>query len=379
MPFRSIIGHRHVIDLLARAVARDSLPPSLILAGPEGVGKRRVALALAQALNCTSRAQPVEAAAVEATAGPASAQSGAAIADACGTCPSCRRIEKGIHPDVLVVDEKGIHPEVLDVEVKTTSGIIPVDVVREVVKVAGFRPYEARRRVIVFDPADAMESPSQNALLKTLEETPPASVFVLVTSRPDVLLPTIRSRCPQIRFGALTVAEIAEILVRDRGLDEREARAAAVVATGSVARALEAASEETAEARSVALSVLQEAAATRDAQRLLEQMKGVLGVDKRPSGTTAAAEREQLSVSLRALLSLLRDALVMQVASGSAPSTVTDAELANADLKGDLASVAASLGRPRVMRAFRAVDRALSALDGNANPKLVIDWLAFQM
>ena len=131
MPLRSIVGHRHVVDLLARAVARESLPPSLILSGPEGVGKRRVALALAQALNCTWR--------VANESGIRSRDSGAApdpSFDACGKFGPCRRIEKGSFPDVMVVDEDGVHPEVLDVEVKPNSTIIPVEVIREVIKTA---------------------------------------------------------------------------------------------------------------------------------------------------------------------------------------------------------------------------------------------------
>src|SRR5512142_3255083 len=122
MPFRTIVGHRHVVALLGRAVARDLLPPSLIFSGPEGAGKRRVAFALAQALNCTERGGD------------------AARGDACGHCAACRRIERGTYPDVLLVDEKGIHPEVLEFEVKERSAIINVDVARAVIRVAGYRP-----------------------------------------------------------------------------------------------------------------------------------------------------------------------------------------------------------------------------------------------
>jgi DNA polymerase-3 subunit delta' len=378
MPFRSIVGHRHVVDLLVRAVARDWLPPSLILSGPEGVGKRRVALALAQALNCT-RLSEVRSSKSESRGSdprkPGPPDTGHRTPDsydACGKCAACRRIEKGNYPDVLLVDEEGVHPEILDVEVKENSAIIPVEVVREVIKAARFRPYEGRRRVVIIDPADALERPhGQNALLKVLEETPPATVFVLVTSRPDVLYATIRSRCPQIRFGPLSVAEIADVLRRERGLSEGDARAAAIVAAGSVARAIEAASEESTGARSQALVLLQQAASSREPRRLLDAMKAVFGMEKRP-GPAPAVERQQVSLSLRALTSLLRD--VLMIGAGGPAS-----DLANADLREDLERVAAALGRAHVMRAFAAVDRALAALGGNVNPKLVVDWLAFQM
>src|SRR5437868_4054634 len=165
VPFRDIVGHRPVVTLLARSVSRESLPPSLVFAGPGGVGKRLVATATAQALNCTARDKPP--------------------LDACGVCHTCRRIARGVHPDVLLVEPGD-------------SGSIKIDRVREIVESAGYRPFEGRRRVVIIDEADALVAGAQNALLKTLEEPPPSSVFILVTSRPDALLPTVRSRCHRL-------------------------------------------------------------------------------------------------------------------------------------------------------------------------------------
>ncbi len=374
MPFRSIVGHHHVVELLRRAVARDSLPPSLILSGPEGVGKRTVALALAQVLNCppslAARSGGARAPSPRGSSGEASTS---LVIDACGECPACRRIQRGSYPDVIQVGIEG------------DATIIKVEQVRAVLEVVGFRPYEGRRRVVIIDPADGMDRFGQNALLKVLEETPPATVFVLVTARPDALYATIRSRCPQIRVGALSVAEITEVLMRERGLPERDARAAAIVAAGSVSRAMEAVSEDSTDARSQALTVLQEAAAVREPppspgaaapcygearRRLLEAMKGIFGMEKRQG--SAAAEREQIALSLQALSSLLRD-VTMIGANGAAR------DLANADLRAELEQVAGSFGGVRVMRAFAAVDRAIAALGSNANPKIVVDWLAFQI
>ena len=110
--------------------------------------------------------------------------------DACGTCASCTRIARLVHADVLLVEPGD-------------TGVIKVDQVRDVVERTAYRPFEGRRRVVIVDEADAMLSEAQNALLKTLEEPPSASMFVLVTSRPDELLPTVRSRCQRLRFGRL--------------------------------------------------------------------------------------------------------------------------------------------------------------------------------
>src|SRR6266545_424101 len=207
MPFSTIAGHRPVLELLARAVARDTLPQSLVFAGPDGVGKRLTAIALAQALNC-------ERPAVRSN-----------WQDACGICASCTRIARGVHADILLVQPGD-------------SGAIKVDQVREAIDRTAYRPFEGRRRLVIVDGADALMAEAQNALLKTLEEPPPASVFVLATTRPDVLLPTVRSRCQRLRFGPLSPGDVADVLVRDHGLSPADAHAAAATADGSVGRAL---------------------------------------------------------------------------------------------------------------------------------------------
>src|SRR5262245_24561078 len=181
MPFSAIAGHRPVIELLSRAAARNTLPQSLVFAGPQGVGKRLTAVALAQTLNCERL-----------IAGPLPA-------DACGTCAACARIARGVHADVLVVEPGD-------------SGAIKVDQVREAIDRTAYRPLEGRRRLVIIEEADALVPEAQNALLKTLEEPPPASVFVLITARPDLLLPTVRSRCQRLRFGPLPPAEVAAVL-----------------------------------------------------------------------------------------------------------------------------------------------------------------------
>src|SRR5438046_6912954 len=175
MSFRDVAGHHRIIELLARSVARDSLPPSLIFAGPAGVGKRLVATALAQALNCLNPRSPHPAPGTEHQAPGTRHQ--ALEVDSCGTCAACTRIARGVHPDVLVLDPGD-------------TGSIKIEQVREAVDRARYRPFEGRRRVVVIDEADAVVPAAQNALLKTLEEPPSLSVFVLVTARPDALLPT---------------------------------------------------------------------------------------------------------------------------------------------------------------------------------------------
>lgn len=331
MPFRDITGHARLLDLIGRAAVRGTLPPSLIFAGPDGVGKRLAAVALAQLLNCPS---PVD----------------AGGEDACGQCPACRRIARGIYADVLTIEPGD-------------TGSIKIDQVREAIERAAYRPFEGRRRVVIVDDADAMVAEAQNALLKTLEEPPPASTFVLVTSRPDLLLPTVRSRCQRLRFGRLAPADVAAVLVRSHGYAPADAHAAAAISDGSIGRALEEGSEEFVEARDAAARLLQTVAGSSDVRRRLDGAKA-LGA--------GASDRDDLARRLQALSSMLRDLGVLI-------TRADERRLANADLTQLLRGLLRSFDGDRALRAFSAVDRALAALDRNASPKIVADWVAFQI
>jgi len=337
VPFSSIIGHRRVVSLLARAVAQARLPPSLLLAGAAGVGKRRIALAVAATVNCLQPRQTPE-----------------LERDACGECASCRRIERGVHPDVILVEPGD-------------TGSIKIEQVRDVIDRAGYRPFEGRRRVVVIDEADAMVPAAQNALLKTLEEPPSASIFLLVSSLPDALLPTVRSRCPRLRLSPLSPAEVADVLVRDHDYAEADARAAAADAEGSVGRALSAEAADLTEARAAAQRILEQAARTGDPSRLIDSVKDVVG--KKGS---SAGEREQLAACLRATASLLRDLGLLAVHADTAT-------LANTDLQPQLQALSRSYDGDRATRAYSAVDQALAALERNASPKVVVDWVVLQI
>ncbi|HZR26005.1 MAG TPA: AAA family ATPase, partial [Vicinamibacterales bacterium] len=156
---REFQGHRRNLDLLRRSIERGTLPPSLIFAGP-APEKRDIALAVAEALN--------------------------------GDDP---RIARGAHPDVLIIEPGD-------------NGSIKIEQVRDAIDRAMYRPFEGKRRVVIIDEADALVDAAQNALLKTLEEPPSSSIFILVAARPDMLLATVRSRCIRLTFPQSTATEI---------------------------------------------------------------------------------------------------------------------------------------------------------------------------
>ena len=345
MAFRDIVGHRRQIGLLARALGADALPPSLVLSGPDGVGKRLVALAVAQSLNCLA---PV----TNPTTG---------LRDACGVCSACTKTARRIHPDVLMIEP-------------VESEAIKVEAVRQLVGQVTYRPFEGRYRVVVIDQADRMNDAAQNALLKTLEEPPQRTIMVLVTAQPDALLPTIRSRCCQIRFAPLAPHEIARALVERHGFAEADANAAAALAGGSFRRALDTGAGETMEARAVAVAVLQEVARERDPRARLAAGAALLqaGTRKGASKSPGTSDRGSLAIRLSAMESIIRDVTVLS-------ARASDEALVNLDIRSELESLTRDYDRDRLERAFSVVGRSLAAVERNASPKIVVDWLAVHL
>jgi DNA polymerase-3 subunit delta' len=331
MPFRDISGHAPLRTLIKTAALRGTLPPSLIFAGPAGVGKHMTAVALAQLVNC---AQPVD-------------------GDACGQCQSCRRIARRVHADTLYVEPGD-------------TGAIKIEQIRDVVEKSGYRPFEGRRRFILIDQADAMAGPAQDALLKTLEEPPNSTTFVLITASPGTLLPTILSRCQRLRFGRLSPADVADVLMRSHDFEAADAHAAAAMSDGSIGRALEGATDAFVEARTAAMQLLEIVAGDPPPARRLQGSVGLPGAGR------GKADRDALAQSLAALGSLLRDLGVLL-------AQADPRALANADMQPALQRVLRGFDAERILRAFRAVDKATDALGRNASPKIVADWLVFQI
>jgi len=337
--FRDIIGHRRLTTLLARAIERGSLPPTLLFAGPSGVGKWAVARAAAQAMNCTEPVRaPTEHLAI----------------DACGKCRACDRIARGVHVDVIAME-----PD--------ERASIKIDVVRDVLGRTSFRPFEGKRRLVLIREADTLEPQAQNALLKSLEEPPPGTIFILTTAVPGALLPTVRSRCMRLRFGRLTSAEVAAALVRDHDRSEHAAREAAPLADGSIGQALSFADNDLTTLRDAAMLLLQRTAGRADTQ---SRVQAAAALWSGPSKKERS--REDLAVVLRLVASMLRD---LEAINAGADRAV----LANPVLAGDLESLARAFTGDRARDAFGAVDRALTALERNAGTKLVSEWLAVQV
>lgn len=219
------------IATLERALTHGRVHHAYLFDGPDGVGKELAAFGLAQALVCERR-----------EGGPT----------ACGECSACKRvlpraggsaaaadIQRGrpVHPDVMVL-ERGLY-EPAQIGRRTPEATeLSIDQVRTLVLArAAFPPHEGRAKVFIVRRADELSISAANALLKTLEEPGKGTHFVLLCSKPDTLLPTIRSRTLRVRFAPLPDAVVAELLT-ERNVDGDAARTMASLANGSMAAAL---------------------------------------------------------------------------------------------------------------------------------------------
>jgi DNA polymerase-3 subunit delta' len=338
MTLRDILGHRRLTTLIARAIERESLPPTLLFAGPPGVGKWAVARATAQAVNCTEQVKP----------------GGDLAIDACGKCRSCDRTSRNVHVDVLMLEPDD-------------RASIKIDIVREVLAKVSYRPFEGRRRLVLIREADTLEPAAQNALLKSLEEPPPGTMFILTTAVPGALLPTVRSRCMRLRFGPLTTAEVAAGLVRDHDYQDDQAREAAPLSDGSLGQALALIDNDLTMFRELAMGLLRTSAGRADTQSRVQA-----AVTVHTGASKKERSREHVAIILRLMASMLRDLEAINAGANRAL-------LANPLLAGDLESLARSYTGDRARAAFAAVDRGLVALERNAGMKVVTEWLAVQV
>src|SRR5258708_805954 len=192
MPWTGIEGQDRAVRLLRRALSRGQPHHAYLFAGPEGVGKELLARLFAQAANCES--DPVD-------------------ARPCGSCAACAGIARGNFPDVqwiLPQSELVARGKLAKADLEgAPSREIRVDEVRELARRLSLAPLRGRRKLAILTPAEALNERAQNTLLKTLEEPPPQTTFILVSAQPDQLLATVRSRCARVQLVPLPQAMIA--------------------------------------------------------------------------------------------------------------------------------------------------------------------------
>lgn len=341
--FDQLTGNERVKQLLRKMLGSGRVPGALLFSGEEGVGKRLFALEIAKALNCRAP-QGVE---------------------GCGNCPACVRMSRFNFPQSEDSDDwkKIIWTDHGDVGmVVAPKRLLLVDQMRDIDREANFRPFEGKARVFIVDDADKLNEPSANALLKILEEPPPTSHIVLITSRPAMLLPTIRSRCQAIRFSPLTTAEIEQHLLKNKLATPAETRLMAQAGNGSIGRALAGDLENIKERRDAMLQVLTALAITRDYSRLLRLAEEM----------NDAKHKDEYEFGLELLETLIRDALMLSLG-------VNSAKVINEDVLPQLQKISERIDSRSATSWISRIEEIREQLVVNINRKPATDALFLTM
>ena len=207
--FESIIDQDRPVRILTTFLQNGTIPHALLFTGIEGVGKESTAVAFAMACNCAGEIpSPIR----------------QETSSSCGICKPCRKIEAGNHPDII--------------RVKPSGPFIKIDQIRSLCQTLAMKPYEAKRRVVIMTNAQEMNPAASNALLKMLEEPPVSTILILVATHTSALLPTVVSRCQQLRFKPISSKYLESVLVQKHGLDAGDAMIITTMAGGSLSRAL---------------------------------------------------------------------------------------------------------------------------------------------
>ncbi len=293
MRMSDIVGHDHVKEVLLRLVHADRVPHAMMFHGPEGVGKRSLAMAFISRLVCRSPQND----------------------DACGECVACRQVADGTYVDLRLV--------------KPEKGVIKIDAVRELLPSLYFQPMAGAWKCLLLDDAHTMTQEAANAALKTLEEPPRQTVFCLVTSAPDTLPRTVMSRCFALPFGPLRTESLTTFLATRLSLAPDEARALAVRARGRTGLALRLA-ESPAMADRVPFIAEFLALADATTSRRLAFAEGV------------ASSKETAADLIEILQSVISDVLL-------AVADIPDVSLQNADFADPIRAFARRVGARKVL------------------------------
>ena len=213
----ALVGQRHVVDTLSRAVAGQGMTHAWLFTGPPGSGRSNAALAFAAALQCPD--------------------------GGCGHCHTCQTALAGTHPDVSVT--------------RSETSVLYIDDMRDLVHRSALSPVEKRWQVMVIEDADRLGERTGNTLLKAIEEPTPKTVWLLCAPTLEDVLPTIRSRCRNVSLATPTAEEVARFLVERDGVPDSIAAFAARASQGHIGRARALARENMTEFNATPLMALE--------------------------------------------------------------------------------------------------------------------------
>jgi len=341
--FADLIGNDSVKQVMKRFIASRRLPNSLIFAGDEGVGKRQFALAAVRAMLCRN----------------------AIDSEPCGVCSICKRVSEFAFP---ADDDKDAHKLVIWSGHRDVGTVVPykrnilVDAIRSLEAEANFRPYEAESRFFIIDEADKMNDAAANALLKTLEEPPATSHIFLITSRPDSLLQTIRSRCQMLRFSPVERSQVEQYLIEQKAYSHDEARLAAALSHGSIGRAISINADEYRRRSERMMAVVNNAITGRDFATLLKISEEM----------NDAKNKDGFETEIDMLESLLLD--VWRVSR-----TGDDKAIVNTEYSATLNRLAEQISSRIIPSWIEIIEKLRGELNVNVNRKVATDSLFVSM
>jgi len=324
MSFHDIYGHEKKIEIIQKALAQKRIGHAYLFSGIPAVGKKTIAREFVKALNCEKED---------------------ALHDSCSECSSCRKIQRGNHPDVFSVEVDG--------------QFIRIDAIREIQEQMKCKPLEARRRVFVIDDADKMNDQAANALLKILEEPSPSNILILVTARPYSMPSTIISRCQHMRFNPLRFDTVAKFLVDQTGMDNQRALLLAGLSGGSIGRAMELNEDDIVVYRTELIKLL--SITQRNDPFSLINFASFLGQGKK-----------EIKQGLNILSTIFRDALVFK-------ETQKNEMLVNQDNSSFISIQAARLSGGQILQNIALVERAGKTINQNVNKSLTLETMAFKL
>lgn len=320
MTFDSIIGHDRQKIILRRALEHQRVAHAYLFEGPDGIGKRLMALALARALLCRT-------------------------GQGCGDCPPCRKVDHNNHPDIHLLDADG--------------ATIKIDQVRALQKELSLRPLEGRFKICLIDGAEQFNPAAANALLKTLEEPQPNTVIILLSCQPESLLTTIRSRCQRMTFQRLPKQRLTEILAKRLELQETEAAVLAALSDGSFKKALGQNKELYLEKR-------------RELLRNLLALSAGSVIPLFKLAEELAADKDHLVEILEIFQAFFRDLLLLK---HGRPET----ELVNLDMKETLFRQLERETTPALLQKLQALETGRYYLQRNVNRQLAMEIMLLRM
>ena len=316
MRFKDILGHEKPLSIINAYIEKSRFSGGYIFSGPEGIGKKAAAAAIAGKLNCTSLNEKP-----------------------CGICSSCLKTEKLQHPDLHIIESDGMQVKIEDI--------------RFLQREASFKPYEGLVKVFIIDDAHRLNPEASNSLLKVIEEPPADSLIILVTHKPQNIFKTILSRCKVIRFSPLESAELEDVLVKNYSVDNFSAHFLGLFCEGRLGLALR----------------LKDSNIFVEKNRILDSF--ILST-RQLQRNLASQSKEQMRSFLNILASWFRDIYLLK-------ADIPDQGLIHLDRKDDLLKLKLEFSFKQLDAILLTISESVACLENNINSKLLLHNLGAQL